>query len=378
MENVWNEHTKALNRVLAKLYPNKEQARRIVSFARIPTDNISFADAAATNWFHIIEEAYKHDCLKALVKEALEDYPENPHLSKINQALFGKTVESRAPQPEKASKPTFKNRKELIAYAKAHCPEGMVFVEGGKFMMGAEEYDDEAIDSEKPRHEVQLDSFYMDQYAVTNEQFAQFLNAKGNQVEGGIEWINLSGAFRNVEVGIEYLDGHYWAKSGHENLPVIYVSWYAARAYADWKGKRLPTEAEWEYAGRGGKLSKGYIYAGSNNLVEVGNNNRQNLTAVGSFKANELGIFDMSGNVWEWCSDWYSNDYYEKCNKTGLAINPEGPEKGTYRVIRGGSWDDHARLCRVSFRSGNAPVPRRSPIGFRLAFSPVLKAEGGK
>ncbi|MCM1170246.1 MAG: formylglycine-generating enzyme family protein, partial [Bacteroides sp.] len=129
----------------------------------------------------------------------------------------------------------------------------------------------------------------------------------------------------------------------------------------------LPTEAQWEYAARGGKKSKGYKYAGSNNIDEVAwhiDNSNGRTHAVGMKKANELGIYDMSGNVWEWCADWYAS--YD-ANDTD---NPTGPQIGANRVVRGGGWGNDARYCRVSFRVGGDPGSRDIFLGFRVALLP--------
>jgi len=133
------------------------------------------------------------------------------------------------------------------------------------------------------------------------------------------------------------------------------------------KNYRLPTEAEWEYAARGGSKSQGFKYAGSNNLKEVGwfsENAKSKTHPVGQNKPNELGLYDMSGNVNEWCSDWYGD--YASAART----NPTGAENGAFRVLRGGSWADDARRCRISSRLGSMPEYRNSDTGFRLASSP--------
>lgn len=228
----------------------------------------------------------------------------------------------------------------------------MVYVEGGSFVMGSL---DGWLD-ERPIHRVNLSSFYISKYQVTE-----------------IEWWEL-------------MRKGWWERPTNlENLPAYNVSWCEAIEYCnklsemeglqpcysgsgyeivcDWtaNGYRLPTEAEWEYAARGGKLSKGYVYSGSDNLYEVAWYNYKR-RPVGQKKANELGIHDMSGNVMEWCWDWYAKDYYGKSPKS----DPKGPEKGWYRVMRGGSYRGYNMQCRVSDRYYNIPRSNYNSLGFRL------------
>ena len=159
-----------------------------------------------------------------------------------------------------------------------------------------------------------------------------------------------------------------------DDLPVEQVSWndvqeFLKKLNARYSGQnyRLPTEAEWEYAARGGNRSKGFIYAGSNNIEEVAwysGNAGSKTHPVGQKKANELGLFDMSGNVWEWCADWYG-DYPSQPQ-----ADPTGPESGSNRVYRGGSWGLGPQGCRVAYRTGRLPDVRHFYLGFRLAASP--------
>jgi len=160
--------------------------------------------------------------------------------------------------------------------------------------------------------------------------------------------------------------------TGSENLPVENVSWDDAQEFIrklnlmTGKKYRLPTEAEWEFAARGGNNSKGYEYSGSGDMDQVAwyNGNSGGRTQpVGKKKPNELGIYDMSGNVWEWCSDWYG-DY-----PSGSVTNPKGPDSGSSRVFRGGSWSGYSQDCRVAYRYGNSPSFRDYDLGLRVAFN---------
>lgn len=158
-----------------------------------------------------------------------------------------------------------------------------------------------------------------------------------------------------------------------DNYPVEMVSWEDCQRFIERLNNRtglnfrLPTEAEWEYAARGGLKSKGYKYAGGDNLDEVGwykDNSGKRTHPVGQKQANELGLHDMSGNVWEWCQDW--NGAYSGSSQR----NPKGPVSGSYRVLRGGSCWSHARRCRVSGRNRSAPGTRNFYIGLRLVLAP--------
>ena len=225
-------------------------------------------------------------------------------------------------------------------------------------------------DDEQPIHTVTLSSFEISKYEVTNSQFCEFLNDIGcnsngsfNDPEyGNVVYIGMNSSY----VQINYTGGQFVPDGGKDNFPVIEVSWYGANAFALWAGGRLPTEAEWEFAARGGNQSHGYTYSGSNNIDDVAwywDNSGSHTHEVGTKAPNELGIYDMSGNVWEWCHDWYDTNYYSSSPEN----NPQGPASGTYRVLRGGSWSDSgAYYCRVALRNGNGPVSTNDYLGFRI------------
>jgi len=212
-----------------------------------------------------------------------------------------------------------------------------VLVKGGSFKMGDTFGDGE--DDEKPVHTVTVSDFYMGKTEVTVGQFRKFVSAAGYRTEAekdGWSWIWTGSDW-------EKKDGINWKKPGFsqtDSHPVVCVSWNDALAFCKWAGCRLPTEADWEYAARGGIKGMNYKYSGSNDLEEVGwysKNSGKKTHPVGQKKANELGLYDMSGNVWEWCSDWYEKDYYQNSPRN----NPKGPDSGKYRVLRGGSWYDY-------------------------------------
>ena len=218
----------------------------------------------------------------------------------------------------------------------------MVRVEAGTFTMGATAEMEDPNDNEKPTHRVTLtNDYYIGKYEVTQALWQTVMGNNPSMFKG-------------------------------DNLPVEQVSWDDCQEFISKLNRitgkmfRLPTEAEWEYAARGGNKSRGYQYSGSNNLSDVawyGNNSGDETHAVGTKQPNELGIYDMSGNVWEWCQDWYET--YSSSSQ----VNPTGANSGSCRVVRGVSWYNNARDCRLSLRGSNTPDFRSSNLGLRLVLS---------
>ena len=219
----------------------------------------------------------------------------------------------------------------------------MVYVEGGTFDMGATiEQGSDAWDKEKPVHSVTLSGYYIGKCEVTQELWEAVMGGNPSEFIGA-------------------------------QKPVERVSWYDCQEFVSRLNSltgrtfRLPTEAEWEYAARGGNKSRHYKYSGSNNIFDVAwhdGNSGGETHEVGTKTANELGIYDMSGNVREWCSDW-SGGY-----SAGSQTNPQGPSAGASRVLRGGSWYNIARDCRVSYRDSIDPAGSFDNFGLRLVVVP--------
>lgn len=303
--------------------------------------------------------------------------------------------------------------------------KGMVLIPGGSYAMGAD--NTQASADEYPKHQVQIDSFYIDITEVTNAQFEQFVKATGyvTTAERKPDWEELKKTlppgtprpadsllvaaalvFHTTNGPVNLNDYNQWWNwvagaswchpqgpestiKGRENYPVVQVSWYDAMAYCKWAGKRLPTEAEWEFAARGGLVNN--IYPWGNEHVGAGKaktnswegsfpyaNTRRDgytmLAPVKSFNPNGYGLYDMAGNVWEWCQDWYDANYYSVL--PAKSKNPRGPRKGNdpdepytpKRSLRGGSFlcnDSYCSGYRVARRMKSSPDTGLEHTGFR-------------
>ena len=253
-----------------------------------------------------------------------------------------------------------------------------VLIPAGMFLMGSPE-SEVSRDTNETQYPVTLTAFRMSKYEITNAQYAAFLNAKS---------IGSNGSYATTGYGTQTLiyahswgltySGTQWVPvTGYENAPVINVTWYGATEYATYIGGTLPTEAQWEYACRAGTATPfntgdfltnlqanynwAYPYNDGINSVTTYPGMTQ---AVGTYPANAWGLFDMHGNVWEWCNDWY--DTYPTTTQT----NPTGATTGSFRVFRGGSWGGYAQSCRSALRRNDGPSGCNNFIGFRVVFVP--------
>ncbi|HPH11330.1 MAG TPA: SUMF1/EgtB/PvdO family nonheme iron enzyme [Thermotogota bacterium] len=284
------------------------------------------------------------------------------------QWILGKIVEERGEVDKEEFQRRLIETKERLQTVLS-LTSVLVKVKGGSFQMGDEVGD--LREECRPVHRVKLTyDYWIGKYAVTFREYDTFCAATSRSVPDDLGW-------------------------GRKTRPVIGVSWNDAIGYCNWlsekegiakaydsngnlldrngnrttdimkvEGYRLPTEAEWEYAARGGQKTNGHKYAGSDDLNEVGwykDNSDRQTHPVGEKKANELGLYDMSGNVWEWCHDWYGG--YASRTQT----NPTGPSSGSHRVKRGGSWRNDAQTCRVAFRDFFTPTDCYFYLGFRLS-----------
>lgn len=299
-----------------------------------------------------------------------------------------------------------KRARELTALANSQMNGEMVWIPGGKFTMGAN--DGEA--DERPLHDVKITGFWMDKTEVTNEQFARFVSATGYKTlaeqrdsvsDGGLAAVSRGSSIfapaqdqsvwwkPTPEASWRAPEGPGSASSGLEKHPVVHIAWEDALAYARWAGKRLPTEAEWEFAARGGLNHQPFVWGREKvpegrwmanlwqGLFPAENRAEDGFVRtapVGRFPANGFGLFDVAGNAAEWCADWYRSDYYTRTRQ----VDPRGPElgdlspgaKGGERVVRGGSFlcsDSYRRGYRPSARMHRAPDAPNAEIGLRCA-----------
>ncbi|MCA9246971.1 MAG: formylglycine-generating enzyme family protein [Planctomycetales bacterium] len=269
---------------------------------------------------------------------------------------------------------------------KAHLPTqaGMVHLPSGTFQMGS---DFSASADERPAHEVDIDAFWIDALEVTNRQFARFAASTGYVTTA--ERRGKARVFLTAEQKWREIAGADWRHpegpdssiAGRDSSPVVQVSWHDASAYARWADKRLPTEAEWEYAARGGLFDCEYAWGReempSNKYFanywqgwfprhDRGADGYRYLAPVASFPANSYGLYDMSGNVWEWCADWYDKQVYQKLGEA----NPSGPAEGIEKVRRGGSWlcaENYIEAVKVYVRDSALPDDCTNHTGFRCA-----------
>ncbi len=237
----------------------------------------------------------------------------------------------------------------------------LVHIPSGDFEMGGSS----GNPNEAPAHIISLDDYWMDATEVTNAMFANFLNAAGNQMEGGVTWLDISGPL----VWVSGKDGTWKALAGKDDFPIVGVSWYGAKAYCEWSGRSLPTEAQWEYAAKGVdglRFPWGDEGPGCDRSQYFGCGSRPVEVGGFPFGASPFGVYEMAGNVAEWVSDRYAVDYYQQSPRQ----NPTGPINGYYRVLRGGSWGSTYIGLQTTHRVWAGADTRDSDIGFRCVLNP--------
>ncbi|MEL7221154.1 MAG: formylglycine-generating enzyme family protein [Bacteroidota bacterium] len=307
-------------------------------FPEVAQEKIDFID----QWMASVRDSLKREALMS--ESAVEE----------NVVASNTKTEERQPPP-----PLKDDISPEPVRVVSEIEKNMVRVAGGEFIMGCQDgRDTDCSDDEKPAHKVSLSTFYISKYEVTQ---AQWRAVMGN-------------------------DPPKLYNKGCDQCPVEMVSWNDIQDFLQKLNNqtgqkyRLPTEAEWEYAARGGANSQGFLYSGSNNIDEVAwyesnakadntHGTQKTTRPVGRKKANELGLFDMSGNIWEWCSDGYDGDYYKNSPRN----NPTGATTGSDRVRRGGSWISAPQYCRAANRLSLNPAGRNGRIGFRLARTQFLR-----
>jgi formylglycine-generating enzyme len=286
-----------------------------------------------------------------------------------------------------------------ISLGKNHFREKMVYISGGEFLMGTNEKEGFPADGEGPVRKVKVNPFLIDRYAVTNAEFDEFIKDTGYVTEAekfGWSYVfysflpqNLIGKVNRV-VNTPWwcaVNAAYWYQpegptstiEERMDYPVVHVTWNDALAFCKWAGKRLPTEAEWEFAARGGLEQKLYpwgndlepngehycnIWQGKFPESNTSDDGYKGIAPAKSFPENGFGLYNMSGNVWEWCSDWFSRSIHNRGGRT----NPQGPLTGETKIMRGGSYLCHESYCnryRVAARTSNTPDSSSGHVGFR-------------
>lgn len=318
---------------------------------------------------------------KAILKEMISLSEVEPSVDSTLQMAFELGEAPQEPEPEMADlKPVLKpqeiarpeyepdpgaifQREMQVSHYTPSKPEikevepiltEMVIIPGGSYSRGSRE----GARDEMPRHPIQLNSYAIDIHPITNEQFVRFLQAMGGEKDH-----NNNDIIRLRDARIKRSAGKLIIESGYAKHPVVGVTWYGAVAYAKWIGKRLPTEAEWEAAAASGKDTM--FPTGAEIERSQANFFSSDTTSVMSYPENEFGIYDMSGNVYEWCQDWYAYNYYDASSLE--PDNPKGPLQGVYRVLRGGCWKSLKEDLRCSHRHRNNPGAVNGTYGFRCA-----------
>lgn len=290
---------------------------------------------------------------------------------------------------------------EVQAGRARNVQSGMIELPGGTFLMGTDYAAGFPLDGEGPVREITLDAFAIDRFPVTNDEFAEFIAATGYRTDAErfewsfVFWLHVPKDRFDELVEDTVAAAPWWCKvpgarwnapagpgttlDGCGNHPVVHVSWDDAIAYTAWAGKRLPTEAEWEYAARGGLVQKLYpwgdelvpggehrcnIWQGQFPSQDTAEDGFSGTCPVDAFPPNAYGLYSMTGNCWEWTADWFDATFH----RTGPRTNPRGPETGVTRLMKGGSFLCHASYCnryRVAARTSNTPDSSTSNLGFR-------------
>jgi len=320
-----------------------------------------------------------------------------------------KTAEGEAPASKKGCCAPSAEARTGVAEEPSELRSGtdprdrMIAMQGGTFLMGTDYVDAFPDDGEGPVREVTLDPFWIDRHPVTNGLFSQFIEETGYRTEAErfgwsfVFWAHIPKE-RFYELVVDTVAAAPWwckvpganwrnpegpgsAIKSRGNHPVVHVSWNDALSFCEWSGQRLPTEAEWEYAARGGLVQKLYpwgdklrpdgkhrcnIWQGEFPRHDTGDDGYTGTCPVDAFPPNGYGLYSTTGNTWEWCADWFSTDFH----LTGSRINPKGPESGDNKVMKGGSFLCHKSYCnryRVAARSLNTPDSSTSHMSFRCA-----------
>lgn len=322
-----------------------EEPSRVSQFRAVPTTSVGSATAVRSETTQKMIEKVSTMVRGTQPKPVIkEPQVERPKYDPDPAAVF--KVESAVT--------TFKPQEKPVEHVEPIQAE-MVIIPGGEYYRGSEE----GARDERPYHRVALRDFAIDIHPVTNEAFLRFLGVMGGEKDS-----NNQDIIKLQDSRIKRINGKFCIESGYSKHPVAAVTWYGAVAYAKWVGKRLPTEAEFEVACRGGLVDTVYPTGHEIDNTQA-NFFNSDTTPVMSYPPNGYGLYDVSGNVYEWCQDWYNYDYYEISKQE--PDNPQGPLQGVYRVLRGGCWKSLEEDLRCAHRHRNNPAMGSGTYGFRCA-----------
>jgi len=347
----------------SQLYPDQHYNWDLLITQCINADPSRRPESIVSLLEHIRQPSFAPEKYAISLAEQPLAYAERPKKSSSELKPVIRTTELERPQTDLDPAAAFNIDKTVQFYvperkeAKNIQPlmTEMTVIHGRTFYRGS----NDGNRDETPRHQVTLDSFAIDVHPTTNEQFVRFLEAMGGEKDS-----NHQDIIRLRDSRIKRSGGKLSIESGYAKHPVVGVTWYGAVAYAKWIGKRLPTEAEWEIAAYGG-LESALYQTGDDIEKTQANFFSSDTTPVMSYAPNGYGIFDMAGNVYEWCHDWYGYNYYEMSIQE--PENPKGPLQGVYRVLRGGCWKSLKEDLRCSRRHRNNPGTVNGTYGFRCA-----------
>lgn len=350
----WRDATKADDCPAYRSYLEKHPRG---DFAREAKKRIAPCEAEERMLAAWVNTKTRNDCKS--YKRFASDYPGSLYAKLVPGKLKQLNCSGTAEPVTKPDRVVGTNRNT------AFLEENMIKVSGGGFTLGCSIGTINCERDEFPQKNVSMSTFYIQRNEVTNAQFLTFLKSyNSDNVKSG-EYTGQKMIYPSSS-GLTKRNGKWAIRKGYENHPVVDVTWYGAITFAEYYGLRLPTEAEWEFVAKGGVANNKFVFSGSDNLyntgIYAGNSNFDSAVVGSKGSTHNLGVNDLSGNAWEWCNDWYTPNY----NAVGTS-NPKGPNSGTTKIIRGGSYSEKEWEARVTNREHKLPATHANNIGFRCA-----------